>query len=711
MKNRVIRITFHKKLVMIFSLILLGAALLIGMLGFFIAKKSLDEKGEQILKNSVSQAMDLIEREYEHVESGDHTIEEGQEQIKSTLIGPLNPDGSRKDNNRIDLGEYGYFIIYDSNGNEVMHPTMEGTNVWNVTDPKDDTYFFVQDVISNAKQAGSFMEYNWALPYQDEIQEKITYGEYFEPWDWIVVATAYKIDFNASANQILFLMMAVIFLIFLVIIYIFNLFIKNFTRPVMQIVDGMGKLTEGKYQLVEGKNSEYEIRHLIGGYNQMVGGLEKAQLDIDKKNEEISYLAYHDDMTKLLNLYGLHNYVNENIKQGIQFGALVLLKINGLNVLNAMQGYGKGNEFIFDTANFLLHREHAFYCARSSSNEFALWTEFESKEQFEQRLKELIDCMRDYSNSKEQGKFIRHSFSVAFYKEHGGRFSELYEKASIAMKIVKEKKEDEFVVYGEYMKKELADKFALTLGISRAFSKKEFVAFYQEKRNSKTNEVVGVEVLARWNNKEGGMISPAIFLPAIHEQNFISEFTEYMLDYALSDYHKLCRKYGKEIYISINVFAPNLFNDNILKLISELLEKYQIPSEKLILEITEEIFITDIDTVKEITSNLRRLGVKISIDDFGTGYSSLKYLAEIEFDELKIDKSFIDRILTDENVYELIRIIARIAEVYDYDLVAEGVETMGQLQKLQEIGIEIIQGYLYSKPEPLDESYESGNIK
>ncbi len=701
MKRRPVRLTFHNKMVLIFSLILLGATLMVGMFGFFIAKKSLDEKGSEILKNSVQQAMELIQVEYDHEENGDLTLDDAQEKVKNILIGPKNSDGTRTKTSNIYLGKYGYFIVYNSEGYEVMHPTLEGEYVWNTKDPKDASRYIVQETIEIAKNGGGYLEYNWALPYQNDIGNKLVYAEYFAAWDWIVVATSYTVDFNASANNILIIMLGVILVVFIMIVYIFNGIIRYLTTPIALVVNGMDRLAAGKYQKVEVSVTENEINHLIHGYNNMIDNLENAQQDIKKKNNEIVYLAYHDDMTKLLNLYGLQNYVDSTIKNGIKDGALILVNINGLSTINAIYSYGKGNEYIADIALFLTNRRHEFYSARTKSNEFALWVELDNKDVLQNKLQHLKQDLYEFSSSIEYAKSVEYLFAVAYYGEHGECFSDLYEKTTIAMRIKKENQIEGIILYSDKMRAEMSDKFTLTLKIANAFECNEFVPFYQEKRDSLTNEVVGVEVLVRWINEQNGIVSPSVFLPVIHEQNLTSRFTEYMLDHALSEYHLLTEKYGKEINISINIFPTNLFGKSIIPYIKELLIKYSIPPERLILEITEEIFITKIDEVKEITNTIRQMGIKISIDDFGTGYSSLKYLADIEFDELKMDKSFIDRILTDERVFELIKIITRIASVYDYKLVAEGVETKEQLEKLESIGVHIIQGYLFSRPEPL----------
>ena len=132
------------------------------------------------------------------------------------------------------------------------------------------------------------------------------------------------------------------------------------------------------------------------------------------------------------------------------------------------------------------------------------------------------------------------------------------------------------------------------------------------------------------------------------------------------------------------------------------MKESNIPPFKLTVEITEDVFISDFENVREKINDLHRLGIRVSIDDFGTGYSSLNYLTQIKFDEMKIDKSFINKIIEEPNSFKLLEIICNIANIYGYDIVAEGVETQQQLEKILTTPLRIIQGYVFSKPEPLE---------
>jgi EAL domain-containing protein (putative c-di-GMP-specific phosphodiesterase class I) len=167
------------------------------------------------------------------------------------------------------------------------------------------------------------------------------------------------------------------------------------------------------------------------------------------------------------------------------------------------------------------------------------------------------------------------------------------------------------------------------------------------------------------------------------------------------DYFDLVDKYGRKITLSINI-SPLFFLDvNFINIVKKYVKKHNLPAEKIIFEITEDVLIYDFKEVRSRISTLHEMGISISIDDFGTGYSSLNYLQEIKANELKIDKSFVDEILSDHRKYEVFSYLCKMAKAYDYDVVVEGVETLDQYEKIKNDDINLIQGYLFSKPEGL----------
>lgn len=695
-------LNIHKKIVFIFSIVLIIATLIIGFVSFIIAKKALDKKGELILKNSVNQAIMLIESEYKNTQDGNENVDEAQEYIKTQLMGTLNEDGTRTLHHMVDLGENGYFIIYDSNGNELLHPTLEGENVWYVTDILDDKRYIVQEQIQQAIDGGGFMNYEWRFLYSNKIDTKLSYSKYFEEWDWIVVATAYKSDFNSAANQLFVTLLVLILSVAAIIIYMFNHYINHITNPIIKVVQGMELVSQRDFHQVDLENSGDETKDLINGYNQMIGFLESAEQDIHTKNEQISFLAYHDEMTGLPNFHGIRQMFHNQIFHPELKGCLVLVNVMGLNVVNAIMGYDKGNQLLIEIGKYILDNKELFYGSRTGSNEFTLWLEIESYEESIKLLKKLKNNVLKFVTEKGYGQIVDFRLAVVSYTDNAKTFDDLYEKATLVMKLVKDSGLPDIKIYEKSMKDNLKTELELASALKDAFIDKEIVPYYQSKVDYTTGKVIGVEALARWRSNRLGMVPPNVFIPVVHQMNLTNEFNAYVLCRVLQDYRKLVGKYHNEITVSINITPSSFLDDNFYNQIQDMIDRYKIPRNKLILEITEDIFISDMDAVHNITERLHGLGVKISIDDFGTGYSSLNYLSRINFDELKIDKSFIDRIMDDDTTFKLVEIFCHIANVCGYAIVAEGVESMEQLEMLKGTSLKVIQGYLYSKPEPIE---------
>ncbi|WP_246938519.1 cache domain-containing protein [Bacillus pinisoli] len=183
-------------------LVLIIPNIIIGTVGYFIAKNQMDNLGKTTLQNGVEMAIQLIDSANKQVEDGELSLQEAQERVKVYLIGEMNPDGKCTMSSPVNLGENGYFVAYDKEGLEMAHPTIEGKNVWETEDV--DGSLFVQEQIKIAQEGGGFVEYSWALPTDENaIAKKITYNKIDPNWGWIISAGTYEMDFNDGANEVL----------------------------------------------------------------------------------------------------------------------------------------------------------------------------------------------------------------------------------------------------------------------------------------------------------------------------------------------------------------------------------------------------------------------------------------------------------------------------------------------------------------------------
>lgn len=227
--------------------------------------------------------------------------------------------------------------------------------------------------------------------------------------------------------------------------------------------------------------------------------------------------------------------------------------------------------------------------------------------------------------------------------------------------------------------------------------------YYQPRICTKTNKILGAEALIRWNHPEWGIIPPNEFLPLAEENGLISEIDRWVF-YTVCQQKKYWKKKDLTVVpISINISGVQLIKPDLLHKVKEILRDSNIKPDELELEITEHILLSDSEMVKQSLVELKEFGIKLSLDDFGTGYSSLSYLSQYPFDNIKIDRTFIKNMHNSNRELHIIKSIIYMIRGLDLKVVAEGVETLEQLQILQREQCHEIQGYLFSKPIPAPE--------
>ena len=230
----------------------------------------------------------------------------------------------------------------------------------------------------------------------------------------------------------------------------------------------------------------------------------------------------------------------------------------------------------------------------------------------------------------------------------------------------------------------------------------EFVLHYQPKIDLDTSEIRSVEALVRWWHPTRGLLLPVSFMPAMERSALVHEFTHRILDMAMSNCATWLTQDARRT-VAVNLSARNLLNLNLPDDVAQLLRNHHMPAHQLVLEVTETAMMSDLDTVDVVLARLREIGVRLSLDDFGTGYSSLSVLSRIAVDEVKIDRSFVSRMLTSQRDDVVVRGTLSLARGLGLGVVAEGVETAAEHHRLLALGCQTAQGYFYSRPVPIDD--------
>lgn len=425
---------------------------------------------------------------------------------------------------------------------------------------------------------------------------------------------------------------------------------------------------------------------------------------LENSVEKTYNLAYYDQLTGLPNRHMFTEEVLKRTEIHNVNGFLVLFDLKGFKLINSIYGSELGDEILTKIASIFYElKGDREMVARISGNEYSWWMEGLNYKTLQYRLEYLKEQFYKRLRSMGITKKIEFHVCYAHFPTDGTSIEEVYQKATMALEHAKRQGKTNAVSYNEHLEKITRENEMIRELLLSAIDRRDFQIAYQEKTDARTGSVIGVEALARWQHAEQGNISPGIFIPIVEQSNLAVPFGNMIITMVLDDYGLLQSVYGEDIRVSINISPTHLSSKGFKVFIMEEISRRGYRPDRIMLEITEEVMIEDMEIVDEVLKPIRAFGVGISLDDFGTGYSSLNYLAQMELDELKLDKSFIDQLEEDSKAVALVNAMIQLTSEYGIDIVAEGVETLAQKDLLNRLGCYIIQGYYYSRPAYLKE--------
>jgi len=295
---------------------------------------------------------------------------------------------------------------------------------------------------------------------------------------------------------------------------------------------------------------------------------------------------------------------------------------------------------------------------------------------------------------------ISSSIGISIYPDDGTSIESLMKYADTAMYHAKETGRNAYIFYKDDVQEISSKRFDLELKLRKAIENKEFELYYQPKYDAKYEQICSMEALIRWHQPDMGLVSPLDFIPLAEETGLIVPIGAWVIDEACRQI-KIWHDAGfKELNttIAVNLSGRQFHGGNLLQTITESIKKYNIPSHFLELELTESMLMSNIDDTLSVLNELHAYGIRLSIDDFGTGYSSLAYLKRFPISTLKLDRSFIMGLPEDRDDKKIVAATIALAHGLDMSVVAEGVETVEQLEWLKQAACDEIQGYYFSKP-------------
>jgi predicted signal transduction protein with EAL and GGDEF domain len=294
------------------------------------------------------------------------------------------------------------------------------------------------------------------------------------------------------------------------------------------------------------------------------------------------------------------------------------------------------------------------------------------------------------------------SVGISIAPNDAAEVTELLKTADIALYEAKNNGRGTYCFYEPEMNARMQTRGQLERDLKSALANGEFELFYQPVVSLKDNNIKSFEALLRWHHPTRGLVSPAEFIPVAEEMGLIIPLGEWVLRTACAE----AATWPDDIHIAVNVSSVQLTNKNLANVVISAIASARIPATKLVLEITESVFLQDTYANLATLKKLHELGVQFSMDDFGTGYSSLGYLLSFPFSKIKIDRSFITGLPDSNESRAIVRAIADLARNLSMRVIAEGVETAQQLEQVRNLGCTDIQGYLFSPPRPAAEIHQ-----
>ena len=417
----------------------------------------------------------------------------------------------------------------------------------------------------------------------------------------------------------------------------------------------------------------------------------------DKSN--LKKIAVTDRLTGLNNRFGFEHDIDALLEKGSPF-YLMFLDLDNFKYVNDTLGHEAGDEVLQKVATYLNGISSYEYhtLSRLGGDEFALIVKTDKPSVIETIKKEVLEV------SKLDDPLLKNisvSVGIVSYPKDAKDRKTLLSYADSAMYRAKSNGRDQAQMFNKSIHDDIVKEYETKLKVINAIKENQFEMLYQPQFHS-DETVYGFESLIRLK-VDGEYISTQYFIDVAEKNNLIFDIDRFVLDKVTKDWSPVVRKDGcKNLMMSVNISGKHLIDPGFVEEVISILARNAFPPQNLCIEITEGAFVKSIVLAKEVVDKLRLIGIKIALDDFGTKYSSLRYLQSFTTSHLKIEKAFTDTIKIDSSESNIVNIIINIAHLLSCEVIAEGVETEEQLRYLREHGCDIIQGYYYSKPLPLE---------
>ncbi len=424
--------------------------------------------------------------------------------------------------------------------------------------------------------------------------------------------------------------------------------------------------------------------------------IEEKLIQIEEKDKEIAFRSLYNDVTGLPNRKATSDYIDNLclLDKGEEY-QLQLIDIVDFQKVNNQYGFSVGDRVLRQVTSALEElKDETMFVGHVSADQFAIICQ-----------KSAGTCIDFEKQTEAFEKFdicgemisLRVRNAVVNFKNRNILGSIIVRNGELAMKYAKINNLFN-VNYSPFMSKSSERHFKISNLLDLAIENQEFYVHYQPQVSTLNGKIIGVEALVRWDNVELGRVAPLDFIPIAEKKGIIGKISDLVITQACKDIQSISPNGEGALTLSVNISPNQLMSKGFVESTIAIIRSTGIDSSRIVFEITEGTFLNDIPGTVAVIEQLKALGIRFSIDDFGTGYSSLSYLSKLPVDELKIDKSFINDLVEDEDAYSLVKSILAVASIKQLTIVAEGVETKEQSQILSDLACHLLQGYYFSRP-------------
>ncbi len=461
------------------------------------------------------------------------------------------------------------------------------------------------------------------------------------------------------------------------------------TRPLAQLDDAVSKFAAGARSevTIEGED---ELARLATSFNNMVR-------EIDEREKHIAHLAFNDVLTGLPNRTMFQKQAEQvlaMVREGHHSVALFCIDLDNFKSINDTLGHPVGDAMLVAVAHRLRAAAPQCFVSRLGGDEFVIVQLSEERGETDRLARAIIAAIQEPLRIDGHEIVPGASIGIALSDNGGIDVDTLLRNADLALYRAKDEGRGIFCYFEAGLNERAQSRRQIETDLRKAIEVGEFELYFQPLFDLKANRIGSFEALIRWHHPERGLVSPGEFIPVAEDSGLIVPIGAWAMREACAR----AMAWPEHIRVAVNVSSVQFRRKGLNEVVLQALTQSGLAPSRLEIEITESIFLDSGEETLKLLHGLRALGIRIALDDFGTGYSSLSYLQAFPFDKIKIDRSFIQNLLTRPGAVAVVRAITDLAEALGMETTAEGVEETGQLAELRAQGCTSVQGFLFSRP-------------